>query len=112
MEQNGIPAGTAAMEMNLLTPDNLAGEIRARIVDVVTPLLNSREGEFNFILSETMGAVDMDYDPDALFKEGGLSPQKIVGAGEGEKIKPLRGLEERSEERRGGEEGRSRGAPS
>jgi CheY-like chemotaxis protein len=94
MEQNGIPAGTAAMEMNLLTPDNLAGEIRARIVDVVTPLLNSREGEFNFILSETMGAVDMDYDPDALFKEGGLSPQKIVGAGEGEKIKPLRGLEE------------------
>ena len=94
MEQSGIPAGTAAMEMNLLTPDTLASEIRARIVDVVTPLLNSREGEFNFILSESMGAFDMEYDPDTLFKEGGLSPQKIVGAGEGEKIKPLRGLEE------------------
>jgi len=94
MEQSGIAAGTAAMEMNLLTAENLAIEIRARIVDVVTPLLNSREGEFNFILSESMGALDMEYDPDTLFKEGGLSPQKIVGAGEGEKIKPLRGLEE------------------
>lgn len=94
MEASGIPPGTAAMEMNLLTAENLAIEIRARIVDVVTPLLNSREGEFNFILSESMGNIDMEYDPDALFKEGGLSPQKIVGAGEGEKIKPLRGLEE------------------
>src|SRR5436305_11185319 len=80
--------------MNLISNDDLATAIRERIVDVVTPLATSREGEFNFILSESMNAIDMEYDPDALFKEGGFSPQKIIGAAEGEKIKPLRGLEE------------------
>jgi len=94
MEESGIPAGTAAMEMNLLSADDLSNAIRTRIVEVVTPLLTSREGEFNFILSESMSAVDMEYDADALFKEGGLSPQKIIGSVDGEKIKPLRGLEE------------------
>src|SRR5207248_10849111 len=65
-----------------------------RIVDVVTPLMNSREGEFNFILSDSMSAIDIEYEPDSLFKEGGIAPQKVLGTGEGEKIKPLRGLEE------------------
>ncbi|MGZ8812101.1 MAG: response regulator, partial [Thermoanaerobaculia bacterium] len=31
---------------------------------------------------------------DALLKDGGFAPQKIIGVAEGEKIKPLRGLEE------------------
>jgi len=94
MEESGIPTGTAAVEMNLISNDDLATAIRARIVDVVTPLATSREGEFNFILSESMNAVDIEYDPDALFKEGGFAPQKIIGTADGEKIKPLRGLEE------------------
>jgi CheY-like chemotaxis protein len=94
MEESGIPVGTAAVEMNLIAADDLATAVRARIVDVVTPLANSREGEFNFILSESMNAVDIEYEPDALFKEGGFSPQKIIGSPDGEKIKPLRGLEE------------------
>jgi CheY-like chemotaxis protein len=94
MEESGIPTGTAAVELNLISNDDLATAIRARIVDVVTPLATSREGEFNFILSESMNAVDIEYDADALFKEGGFSPQKIIGSADGEKIKPLRGLEE------------------
>jgi CheY-like chemotaxis protein len=94
MEESGIPTGTAAVEMNLISNDDLGAAIRARIVDVVTPLATSREGEFNFILSESMNAVDIEYEPDALFKEGGFSPQKIIGSADGEKIKPLRGLEE------------------
>jgi CheY-like chemotaxis protein len=94
METSGIPFGTVAVEMNLLSTQDLASAIRGRILSVVAPLLNSREGEFNFILSESMNVLDIEYEPDALFKEGGLSPQKIIGAAEGEKIKPLRGLEE------------------
>src|SRR5437868_3205086 len=94
MEESGIPSGTAAMEMNLLSPDDLSSAVRERIVDVVTPLLTSREGEFNFILSESMNPIHIEYDPDALFKEGGLPPQKFIGTVDGEKIKPLRGLEE------------------
>ena len=94
MEEGGIPYGTAALEMNLVKQEDLANGIRNRIVDVVTPLMNSREGEFNFILSDSMTAIDVEYEPDSVFKEGGMAPQKILGSGEGEKIKPLRGLEE------------------
>ncbi|HYO79533.1 MAG TPA: DUF4388 domain-containing protein [Thermoanaerobaculia bacterium] len=94
MEDSGIPPGTAVLEMNLLSPDDLADAIRQRILSVVTPLLQSKEGEFNFILSESMSAIDVEYDPDQIFKEGGFAPNKLLGTGEGEKIKPLRGLEE------------------
>lgn len=94
MEESGIPAGTAVLEMNLLSADDLANAIRQRIQNVVTPLLHSKEGEFNFILSDSMTAIDIEYDSDQVFKEGGFPPNKLLGTGEGEKIKPLKGLEE------------------
>ncbi len=94
MEESGIAYGTAIVEMNLLSPEDLADAIRSRIVEVVTPLMDSREGEFNFILSDSMTLLDVEYDPDSIFKEGGLAPQKILGGPEGEKLKPLKGLEE------------------
>ena len=94
MEDSGIPAGTAVLEMNLLSADDLANAIRERILTVVTPLLQSKEGEFNFILSETMSAADLEYDPDLVFKEGGFPPNRLLGTADGEKIKPLKGLEE------------------
>src|SRR5260221_11039319 len=94
MEESGIPYGTAVLEMNLMTAETLSDAIHARILAVVTPLLQSREGEFNFILSDQIGPLDVEYDADAIFKEGGFPPQKIVGAADGEKLKPLRGLEE------------------
>lgn len=94
MEENGIPYGSAAIEMNAIQIDDLATAITSRIIDVVAPLLQSREGEFNFILSDSMDALDIEYDPTAVFKEGGIAPQRVLGGTDGEKIKPLRGLEE------------------
>jgi CheY-like chemotaxis protein len=94
MEDSGIPAGTVVLEMNLLSPEDLADAIRQRILTVVTPLLQSKEGEFNFILSETMSASDLEYEPDQVFKEGGFAPNKLLGTADGEKIKPLKGLED------------------
>jgi CheY-like chemotaxis protein len=94
LEESGVTPGAAVIDMNLVSPADLASSIRTRIVDVVTPLLASREGEFNFILSDSMSSMDIEYDADAIFKEGGLLPQKIIGAADGEKIKPLKGLEE------------------
>jgi len=93
MEENGIPYGTAAVEMNLISNADLATAVRERVQGVIAPLLQSREGEFNFILSEQVSALDIEYDADQVFKEGGLQPHKIVG-GDGEKLKPLRGLED------------------
>ena len=94
MEEAGIPAGTAALEMNLLSTDDLAAAVRERILGVVSPLLESREGEFNFLLSDAMKPVDVEYEPEVVFKQGGFPPQKILGAGDGEKLKPLQGLED------------------
>ncbi len=94
MEDSGIPAGTAVLEMNLLSADDLANAIRERILNAVTPLLQSKEGEFNFILSETMSPSDLEYDPDVVFKDGGFPPNRLLGTAEGEKIKPLKGLED------------------
>src|SRR5260221_3836470 len=94
MEESGIPYGTAVLEMNLMTTETLSDAIHARILAVVTPLLQSREGEFNFILSDQVRPLDVEYDPDVLFKEGGFPPSKILGVADGEKIKPLKGLEE------------------
>jgi len=94
MEESGIPLGTAAVDMNIITAADLATAIHERVVSVVAPLLQSREGEFNFILSDHVGPIDVEYDVDVLFKDGGFAPQKIVGAADGEKLKPLRGLEE------------------
>ncbi len=93
MEDSGIPCGTAVVELALMSMDDLTRAIKDRIQEVIAPLIPSREGEFNFLLSETMSAIDIEYEPDALFKEGGFSPQKMIGAAEGEKLKPLRGLE-------------------
>jgi CheY-like chemotaxis protein len=94
MEESGIAAGSALLEMNLLSADNLANALRERILTVVTPLLQSKEGEFNFILSETMSAADLEYDPDMVFKDGGFPPNRLLGTADGEKIKPLKGLED------------------
>lgn len=94
IEESGIPYGTSAIELNLITAADLSKAIYERIVGVVAPLLQSREGEFNFILSDQVGPLDVEYDPDLVVKEGGFAPQKIIGSADGEKLKPLRGLEE------------------
>ncbi|HYC88417.1 MAG TPA: response regulator [Thermoanaerobaculia bacterium] len=94
MEESGIPSGVALLEMNVLSRDDLANAVRQRILNVVTPLLVSKEGEFNFILSEAMSPADLEHEPDQLFREGGFPPNKLLGSADGEKIKPLKGLEE------------------
>jgi CheY-like chemotaxis protein len=94
MEDRDIPCGTTAVEMNLISPESLTSAVQDRIHEVIGPLLGSRHGEFNFILSESMTPVDVEYDLASVFKDGGFPPQKILGAPSGEKLKPLQGLEE------------------
>jgi CheY-like chemotaxis protein len=94
MEERGIPVGLSVVDLNLMSKDDLSNAIRQRILSVVTPLMTSKEGEFNFILSESMSALDIEYEPDQLFKEGGFAPNKLLGGGDAEKLKPLKGLEE------------------
>ncbi|HEY0788728.1 MAG TPA: DUF4388 domain-containing protein, partial [Thermoanaerobaculia bacterium] len=94
MIEEGAPLGTALLELGVIQQDELARLVRERITRIVTPLLASREGEFNFILSDSASQFELEYDPDSVFREGGVSPQQVLGAPEGEKLKPLSGLEE------------------
>lgn len=92
-EDAGVPAGSAVIDLNLLTREQLVSTIQQRLTTIINPLLSSKEGEFNFILSDSINEVDIEYDVEQLFPEGGLTPQQILQT-EGEKLKPLRGLEE------------------
>ena len=90
----GIPPGVAILEMNLASREVLADLVQKRITATIAPLLDSRDGEFNFILSDALSHADLEYDPRSLFAGDGIPPQRVLGAPEGEKLKPLRGLEE------------------
>lgn len=90
----GAPLGTALTELGLVTVDDLSTIVCDRVIAIVSPLLVSRDGEFNFILSDSIAQFELPYDPDTLFREGGISPVQLLGASEGEKMKPLQGLEE------------------
>jgi CheY-like chemotaxis protein len=70
--------------------DVVAEAVRARMVEVVAPLLQSSEGEFRFVLAEDSAPMKLDYDPHVLFREGGLTPQRVLAAAD----RPLRGLED------------------
>jgi CheY-like chemotaxis protein len=93
-EASGIAVGSAILDMNLMSRDALSAAIQQRIQSVIGPLLESREGDFNFILSDSLDSTDIEYAPEELTKEGGFSPQKLLQPEGGEKLKPLRGLEE------------------
>ncbi len=67
--------------------------IRGHIMRVIGPLLQSRGGEFNFLLSDDLPPEEIGYDPELLLAEGGFPPQRILQI-EGDKLKPLRELEE------------------
>ncbi|MFN2240490.1 MAG: DUF4388 domain-containing protein, partial [Thermoanaerobaculia bacterium] len=75
MLEMGAQLGTALLELAVIPHESLAERVRERIVEIVSPLLTSRDGEFNFILSDSSGQFDLQYDPDTLFAEGGISPQ-------------------------------------
>jgi CheY-like chemotaxis protein len=89
--EEGVPAGRAAIEEGILTGEKLRELIHDRIIDTVGPLLQSRAGEFNFLLSEDLGPVDIEYDADLVLREGGFTPQSVL-AFEGERLKPLEDL--------------------
>lgn len=93
-EASGIPVGTAILDLNLMSPEGLAAAVQQRIQGVLAPLLDSREGDFNFILSDSLSPADIEYVPEDLTREGGFAPQKLLQPEGGEKLKPLRGLEE------------------
>ena len=96
MEDSGIPAGTAILEMNLLSADDLANAIRAAHPRPSSRrCCRARRGSSTSSSATTMSAADLEYDPDADLQGRRASRRnRLLGSAEGEKIKPLKGLEE------------------
>src|SRR5690349_20240297 len=89
----GMPSGSAVLQAGLLTKDKMRDAIRDRIIDTIAPLLQSRGGEFNFLLADAIDVTEIEYDPDFVLREGGFTPANILEF-EGDKLKPLHDLEE------------------
>ena len=71
--------GDRALVEAVLSPELLAELIEKRVVENLSSLLVSREGEFNFILSERIDSAEIGYDCDSLFQMGGIAPQVVLG---------------------------------
>jgi len=87
------PLGVTLTELSLISPDDLGEAIVSKIRRVIEPLVGCEDGEFNFILREALDAVEIEYQPDDVFRDKGVSPQKIL-AKDGERIVPLRALQD------------------
>ena len=92
MVVEGMPAGSAILQAGILTKEQLRGAIRDRIIDTIAPLMQSRGGEFNFLISDTVDIAHIEYDPEFVVDDGGFTPPSILKF-EGEKLKPLKDLE-------------------
>lgn len=90
-ERAGIPLVTAVLEWKLLTSDALSKLIEERIAALLVPLIASRDGEFNFILNDK-SHTSQQHDTEILVGLEGFPPERFIGTGD--KMKPLRGLEE------------------
>ena len=88
----GMPAGSAILQAGILTKDQLRDAIRDRIIDTIAPLMQSRGGEFNFLISDTLDIAHIEYDPDFVVPGAGFAPPAILEF-EGDKLKPLRDFE-------------------
>lgn len=91
--RNGLVMNATAPDAPRVPPPLHEESVRAHIMRVIAPLLQSREGEFNFLLTDDLPAEEIGYDPDLLINDGGFAPQRILQI-EGDKLKPLRELEE------------------
>ncbi len=87
------PLGQTLIELGILAPEDLGRAIVSKIRKVIEPLVGCEDGEFNFILREGLDPVEIEYQPEEVFRDKGVSPQKIL-AKDGERIVPLKALQD------------------
>ena len=88
----GMPAGSAVLQAGILTRDQLRDAIHDRIIETIAPLIQSRGGAFNFLISDTLDIEHIEYDPDFVVAGAGFTPPSILEF-EGDKLKPLQDFE-------------------
>jgi hypothetical protein len=87
------PLGQTLLELGFVSPTDLGAAAVSMVRKVIEPLIGCEDGEFNFILREALDPVEIEFDPEELFRGKGLSPQQIL-AKDGEKLIPLKALQD------------------
>ncbi|HUJ12570.1 MAG TPA: response regulator [Thermoanaerobaculia bacterium] len=72
------PVGVAALERHLITPLDLGKIVFHRVAQVVRALAGMHSGEFEFVARDP-SFEELEYDPNAVFKRGGIRPEDILG---------------------------------
>jgi ActR/RegA family two-component response regulator len=72
------PVGVSALEKHLIAPLDLGKIVFQRVATVIRGLTETRSGEFEF-LSREPSLDEMEYEPHAVFKRGGIRPEDILG---------------------------------
>src|SRR5262249_39625479 len=67
-----------SLEISAVAPADLAKLIFSRVSGLIHGLKDVRGGEFRFRAGEP-AATEIGYNPHALFRQGGIQPEKILG---------------------------------
>lgn len=73
-----IAVGIAVLQKHLITPLDLGKVVFQRVANVVRGLADMRSGEFEFLAREP-SLEEMEYEPNSVFKRGGIRPDDILG---------------------------------
>lgn len=84
--------GDLLLEMQFISPADLAGAVFKGVMEVLDPLLLDTEGTFSFALKESFQPSELGYNPDLLFRGGGIPPSSIVR--KGQEISVLKEIQE------------------
>ena len=87
------PLGQSLTDLGLVSVEGLGDAVLSMLRRVVEPLIGCEDGEFNFVLREGLDAAEIGYEPELVFRDKGVSPQKLL-AKDGEKIVPLKALQD------------------
>lgn len=75
------PIGKIALELNYLSLEEMAKLIYKTINEIIQPLIQDKEGTFSFYIKDLFSPYEIGYDPEDIFKMGGLPPSSFLQKG-------------------------------
>lgn len=75
------PIGKLALELNYLSLEEMAKLIYKSINNIIQPLIQDKEGTFSFYIKDLFSSQEIGYNPEDIFKMGGLPPSSFLQKG-------------------------------
>lgn len=75
------PIGKIALELHYFSLEEMAKLIFKTINEIIQPLIQDKEGTFSFYIKDLFSPQEIGYDPEDIFKMGGLPPSSFLQKG-------------------------------